>query len=373
MSLETQLKGIRDQIDAIDSDWLRLINRRIELAKQVGVVKQAHNEAQADNNGSGTERADVVIYKPEREAQVIRRLIEENKGDISDQQINILCREIMSICRGAEAQMRVAVLGPEGTFTEMAALQQFGSSVDMVQKSRIDQVFSAVELADVNYGVVPVENSTEGIVSTTADSLVSTSLHIAGEIYLPIHQALLGVDGDYSSIQKIYSHAQSLSQCRLWLLEHLPGVDIEAVSSNAEAARMASENVNCAAIAGENAAMQYGLNVLASHIEDHKNNTTRFLVLSREEVAPSGRDKTSLLMSCRNEPGSLFKLLQPMYDHGISMLKIESRPSKVKRWEYLFFVDIEGHKQDPEIARALVEVEAAAGYFRVLGSYPCAE
>jgi len=370
MDLETQLRALRDQIDAIDSDWLRLINKRIELAKQVGEIKQAHSDS---NKAGEVDEDDVVIYKPEREAQVIRRLIEENQGNISDHQINILSREIMSICRGAEARMRVAVLGPEGTFTEMAALQQFGSSVDIVQNARIDQVFSAVETAEANYGVVPVENSTEGIVSATADLLVSTSLYIAGEIYLPIHQALLGVNTDYSEIEKIYSHAQSLSQCRLWLLEHLPGVEVEAVSSNAEAARRASENERYAAIAGENAAMQYGLNVLASHIEDHKNNTTRFLVLSREEVAPSGRDKTSLLMSCRNEPGSLFKLLQPMHDHGISMLKIESRPSKIKRWEYLFFVDIEGHRQDAKIARALAEVEVAAGYFRVLGAYPCAE
>ena len=370
MDLETQLKAIRKQIDAIDSDWLRLINKRIELAKQVGEIKYAHS---GESQVIDSHQAGVVIYKPEREAQVIRRLIEENKGEISDQQINILSREIMSICRGAEARMRVAVLGPEGTFSEMAALQQFGSSVDIVPKARLDQVFNVVETNSVNYAVVPVENSSEGIVSITADLLVSTSLYIAGEIYLPIHQALLGVNEDYSKINKIYSHAQSLSQCRIWLLEHLPGVDVEAVSSNAEAARRASEEVDCAAIAGENAAMKYGLNVLANHIEDHKNNTTRFLVLSREEVAPSGRDKTSLLMSCRNEPGSLFRLLQPMHDHGISMLKIESRPSKIKRWEYLFFIDIEGHRQDEKIKRALAEVEAAAGYFRVLGAYPCAD
>lgn len=364
MSMDKQLRAIRDQIDAIDSEWLLLINQRIALAKQVGEIKHAH---------SVTGDQDVVIYKPEREAQVIRRLIDENQGYISDEQINILAREIMSICRGAEARMRVAVLGPEGTFTELAALQQFGSSVDIKPKSRIDQVFSMVETGEANYAVVPVENSTEGIVSATADLLVSTSLFIAGEIYLPIHQALLGSKTDYVGIKRIYSHAQSLSQCRLWLLEHLPGVEIEAVSSNAEAARMASECNDCAAIAGENAAIQYGLNVLASHIEDHKNNTTRFLVLSREEVAPSGKDKTSLLMSCRNEPGSLFKLLKPMHDHGISMLKIESRPSKIKRWEYLFFVDIEGHRQDRQIVKALAEVEKEAGYFRVLGAYPCAE
>ena len=361
MSLESQLKALRDQIDAVDSALLHLINQRIQHAKEVGCVKQSHSDTPA------------IIYKPERESQVIRRLVDENSGDISPQQINIVFREVMSICRGAEARMRVAVLGPEGTFTEMAALQQFGSSVDIVQQSRIDQVFSAVETGDVNYGVVPVENSTEGVVSATADLLVSTSLVIAGEIYLPIHQALLGRQSDLTQLKTVYSHAQSLSQCRLWLLENLPGIEIESVSSNAEAARLASQRDDCAAIAGENAAMQYGLNVLASHIEDHKNNTTRFLVLSKEEVAPSGKDKTSLLMSCRNEPGSLFKLLQPMHDHGISMLKIESRPSKIKRWEYLFFVDIEGHRDDAAITHALLEVEKAAGYFRVLGAYPCAD
>ena len=368
MNLEDQLKGVRDQIDTIDSAWLRLINQRISLAKQVGEIKQSYSHAET----AETDR--VVIYRPEREAQIIRRLLEENEennGDISDEQINVLSREIMSICRGAEARMRVAVLGPEGTFTEMAALQQFGSSVDIDQKSRIDQVFRAVEVGEVNYGVVPVENSTEGIVSSTADLLVSTSLYIAGEIYLPIHQTLLGNIDDFSAITKIYSHAQSISQCRLWLLEHLPGAHLEAVSSNAEAARLASKNINSAAIASENAATQYDLNVLAHHIEDHKNNTTRFLVLSGEEVAASGKDKTSLLMSRRNEPGSLFKLLKPMHDHGINMLKIESRPSKIKRWEYLFFVDIQGHRTDAKIAAALIEVEAAAAYFRVLGAYPC--
>jgi len=361
VSLESQLKDLRDQIDAVDSELLHLINQRIQHAKDVGTVKQSYSDTPA------------IIYKPERESQVIRRLVDENSGDISPEQINIVFREVMSICRGAESRMRVAVLGPEGTFTEMAALQQFGSSVDIVQQSRIDQVFSSVETGDVNYGVVPVENSTEGVVSATADLLVSTSLVIAGEIYLPIHQALLGRQSDLRQLKTVYSHAQSLSQCRLWLLENLPGVEIESVSSNAEAARLASQRDDCAAIAGENAAMQYGLNVLASHIEDHKNNTTRFLVLSKEEVAPSGKDKTSLLMSCRNEPGSLFKLLQPMHDHGISMLKIESRPSKIKRWEYLFFVDIEGHRDDEAIACALLEVEKAAGYFRVLGAYPSAD
>lgn len=361
MSQEKELRHIRDQIDAVDSDVLRLINRRIALAREIGEIKEKFSEQTA------------VVYRPEREAQVIRQLISENKGDLNTDQINVLYREIMSICRGAEARLKIAVLGPAGTFTEMAALQQFGSSVDIELKSRIDQIFKAVETSEVNYGVVPVENSSEGVVSVTADLLASTSLFIAGEIKLPIHQALLSMQSDMTSIKTIYSHAQSLSQCRLWLLENAPNAAIESVASNAEAARLASECKNCAAIAGENAAAHYGLSVLASHIEDNKQNTTRFIVLSRERVAASGKDKTSLIMSCTNQPGSLFKLLRPLHDYGVSMLKIESRPSKTKRWEYLFYVDIEGHHKDAQVKRALVEVEREAAYFRVLGAYPRAD
>ncbi len=361
MGQEKELKQIRDQIDAVDSDILRLLNQRVALAQKIGEIKEKYSSE------------DAVVYRPEREAQVIRRLISENQGALSEEQIDVLYREIMSICRGAEARMRIAVLGPAGTFTEMAALQQFGSSVDIVLKARIDQIFKAVETSEVNYGVVPVENSSEGVVNVTADLLVSTSLVIAGEIKLPIHQALLSNQSELSEIKTIYSHAQSLSQCRLWLLENVPSATIESVASNAEAARLASESEDCAAIAGENAAAHYGLSVLAAHIEDNKQNATRFIVLSRERVAPSGRDKTSLLMSCKNEPGSLFKLLRPLHDHGVSMLKIESRPSKTRRWEYLFFVDIEGHQDDPAVIPALREVEDAAAYFRVLGAYPLSD
>lgn len=361
MSQEKELKQIRDKIDAVDSQVLRLVNERIALASKIGLIKEKYSDDSP------------IVYRPEREAQVIRQLISQNNGELSSDQINVLYREIMSICRGAEARLRIAVLGPAGTFTEMAALQQFGSSVEIELKSRIDQIFKAVETSQVNYGVVPVENSSEGVVNLTADLLASTSLNIAGEIKLPIHQALLSTQSDLAKIKIIYSHAQSLSQCRLWLLENVPNASIESVASNAEAARLAGECENCAAIAGENAAAHYGLSVLASHIEDNKQNTTRFIVLSREQVAPSGKDKTSLLMSCKNEPGSLFKLLKPLHDHAVSMLKIESRPSKVKRWEYLFYVDIEGHQDDAVVKQALSEVEEAAGYFRVLGAYPSAD
>ncbi|MEE9447446.1 MAG: prephenate dehydratase [Arenicellales bacterium] len=361
MSQENELKQLRDQIDGVDSELLALIQKRISLAQAVGKVKEAYSQQ------------DAVIYRPEREAQVVRRMVAESEGAMNAHQINTLYREIMSICRGAEARLRVAVLGPEGTFTEMAALQQFGSSVDISLQARIDQIFSAVETGETHYGVVPVENSTEGVISETADLLANTSLNIAGEIYLPIHHALLSKLGNAKEIKVIYSHAQSLSQCRLWLQENIPDVQIKSVASNAEAAKMARDCEQCAAIAGEHAAEQYGLNVLSSHIEDHKHNTTRFLVLSQEQIAASGKDKTSLLMGCKNEPGSLFKLLAPFQAHEISLLKIESRPSKVKRWEYLFFVDIEGHHHDAAIAPALAEVADAADYFRVLGAYPRAD
>ncbi len=361
MSLEKDLKSLRDQIDGIDSALLKLLNDRVALAKEIGVIKEKHSEDST------------VIYRPEREAQVVRRLTEENTGDLTAEQVNLLYREVMSICRGAEARLRVAVLGPEATFTEMAALQQFGSSVEIVYQSRIDQVFKAVETGNTDYGVVPVENSTEGVVSATADMLATTSLNIAGEIQLAIHQALLSQEASLASVKTIFSHTQSLSQCQVWLRENLPNAKVESVSSNAQAARLASESEHSGAIASERAAQTYNLNVLASHIEDNKENTTRFLVLSREQVAASGKDKTSLIMSCKNEPGSLFKLLKPLHDHGISMLKIESRPSKTKRWEYLFFVDVEGHQEDEELKLALSEVEEAAEYFRVLGAYPGAD
>lgn len=358
MNQEKALRAVRDQIDALDSDLLKIVNKRVALAKEIGDIKESFTDSAA------------VVYRPEREAQVIRRLIEENEGSLTNKQINIVFREVMSICRGAEARMKVAVLGPAGTFTEMAARQQFGSSVDIELKSRIDEIFKAVETGEVNYGVVPVENSSEGIVSVTSDLLISTSLNIAGEIHLPIHQALLSTQAKLDNIHTVYSHAQSLSQCRVWLLENLPNADIQSVASNAEAARIAGECENCAAIASDSAAIHYGLTVLASHIEDNRENTTRFIVLSNEVVAASGKDKTSLLMSCKNEPGSLFRLLKPFYDHGISMLRIESRPSKIKRWEYLFFVDIDGHQDDELVKKALLEAEEAAGYFRILGAYP---
>ncbi len=357
----SSIEKVRQKIDALDGELLSLLNRRIELAKEIGELKVRQDGEEA------------FIYRPEREAQVLRRLKAENTGDISSEQIDALFREVMSISRGAEARLSVAVLGPEGTFSETAAKKQFGSSVKIVGLSRIEEVFNAVEHKLANYGVVPVENSTEGGISATADSLVESNCNISGEVYLAIHQHLLSTVADIHSIKTVYSHAQSLAQCRNWLLQHLPSVEIVSVASNAVAAKTAATTPNSAAIAGEVAAVQYNLQVLARKIEDEPDNTTRFLVLSNEDVLASGNDKTSLLISCTNRPGGLFALLKPLNDCEISMLRIESRPAKSKRWDYLFFVDIEGHQTDSAVEKALTALEREADLFRVLGSYPRAD
>lgn len=355
------IDSVRQKIDALDSELLRLLNQRIDLAKEIGTIKLEQSGAQA------------LIYRPEREAQVLRRLKSSNDGHLKDAQIEVLFREIMSISRSAEARLSVALLGPEGTFSEMAGKKQFGSSVNIMGLARIEEVFAAVENGAANYGVVPIENSTEGGISTTADSLVNSNCKISGEVYLAIHQFLLSKATDFNSIKIVYSHGQSLAQCRNWLLQKLPNVEIVAVGSNAIAAKRAAETPNAAAIAGEVAAVQYQLNILARNIEDEPDNTTRFWVIAKEGALASGNDKTSLLLSCKNQPGGLFALLKPLNEHKISMLRIESRPAKSKRWDYLFFVDIEGHQFDANVANALQALQKEADLFRVLGAYPRAD
>ncbi|MFT5260409.1 MAG: chorismate mutase/prephenate dehydratase [Saprospiraceae bacterium] len=357
----SSIESVRQKIDALDTELLSMLNKRIDLAKEIGEIKVKQDGEQA------------LIYRPEREAQVLRRLKSENSGHLQDEQIDVLFREVMSISRGAEARLSVAVLGPEGTFSEMAGKKQFGSSVNIIGLSRIEEVFTAVENGTANYGVVPVENSTEGGISATADSLVNSNCKISGEVYLPIHQFLLSNAGSLDAITTVYSHGQSLAQCRNWLLQKLPHVEVVSVGSNAVAAKMAAEAPDTAAIAGEIAAVQYQLNILARNIEDESDNTTRFLVISKEGVLSSGNDKTSLLISCTNRPGGLFALLKPLNDHNISMLRIESRPAKSKRWDYLFFVDIEGHQLDENMSNALDALLKEADLFRVLGSYPRAD
>lgn len=355
--MNDRLQAIRARIDALDLQIQDLINERARLAQEVAEVKRAEGE-------------DPVFYRPEREAQVLKAVMARNRGPLSNEEMARLFREIMSACLALEQPMHIAFLGPEGTFTQAAALKHFGHSVKTVPLATIDEVFREVEAGRADYGVVPVENSTEGAVAHTLDRMMNSSLTICGEVALRIHQHLMGKVADTAGIRRIYSHRQSLAQCRKWLDTHLPGVEQVDVVSNAEAARRAAAEEHTAAIGPEAAAGLYGLRLLASNIEDQPDNTTRFLVLGRNQVAPSGNDKTSLLLAARNRPGALFKLLEPLARNGVSMTRIESRPSRQAMWEYVFFVDVEGHAQDPQVATALSELERHALLFKILGAYP---
>lgn len=352
--MSDELAKLRDKIDAVDNDLLRLLNERAKLAQAVGHIK----------NGQ--------VYRAEREAQVLRRLCAENPGPLKPENIEHLFREIMSACRDLEQHLRIAYLGPEGTFSQAAAFKHFGHAVGEVACSTIDEAFRAVETGRADYAVVPVENSTEGTVSRTLDLIVGSALKICGEVLLPIHQNLLRKTAGCAGIARVHAHAQSLAQCQHWLNQNLPNAERISVSSNAEGARLAAGDPASAAIAGDIAAETYGLDIVVPHIEDEPNNTTRFLVLSDHDVLASGRDKTSLVMSAPNVPGSVVKLLQPLADAGVSMTKFESRPVKGANWEYLFFVDIEGHRDDAVVSAALKEVTARAAMVKVLGSYPAA-
>jgi len=353
--MSDELKKCREQIDAIDDQLLKLVSQRAALARTIGNLKHGG-----------------PIYRPEREAQVLRRLLEQNGGPLSAEAVTAIFRTVMSNCRALEKELSVAFLGPLGTYSEEAANKQFGGLSKPVQCASIDEVFQSVETGNVDYGVVPVENSTEGAIGRTLDLLLATSLHICGEVDLPVHHNLLAQSADKGAIRKLYSHAQSLAQCHEWLNRNLPGIERQAVASNSEAARLAAQDPQAAAIASRRAGELFGLNLLAERIEDDPRNTTRFLVLSSHDVAPSGRDRTSLAMATRNQPGAVVALLEPLSRHGVSMTKLESRPAHTGMWEYVFFVDIEGHRADPEVAAALEEVADKAAFLKVLGSYPIA-
>ncbi|SCX95828.1 chorismate mutase [Nitrosospira sp. Nsp13] len=350
-----QLKQLRDKIDAIDSELLKLMSARAGLAREIGQIK----------NG--------MAYRPEREAQVLTRLCALNPGPLANEHIVRLFTEIMSLCRSLEEPMTIAYLGPQGTFSEEAALKRFGGVVTTLACNSIDDVFRKVEAGVAGYGVVPVENSTEGAVGRSLDLLLHTPLKVCGEIKLPIHQHLLALQTDLARIKKIYSHPQSFSQCHEWLnanLPHLPEVARINAASNADAARLAAGDETAAAVAGKKAGEVFGLTICAENIEDDPNNTTRFLVIGTQEVATSGKDKTSLVMSVKNRPGAIHELLAPLAEHGVSMSRLESRPSRASLWEYVFFVDIEGHQQDATIAKALRELRERAAFLKILGSYP---
>ena len=358
--MSDQLKQHRDQIDAIDEQLLKLVNERAALGHKIGGLKD-----------------DGVIYRPEREAQILRRMQANNAGPLSNEAVSHIFRGVMANCRALEKELSIAFLGPLGTYSEEAALKQFGLGRQAIVCGSIDEVFRTIEAKQADYGVVPVENSTEGAIGLTLDLLLASPLQICGEITLPIHHCLLSKQTDIMQISHVFSHSQSLAQCHEWLNKRLTGVVREPVTSNAFAAQMihdlvSSDDTFAAAIASKRAAELFGLNVLAENIEDDANNTTRFLVLGKHAVAISGHDKTSIVMTSKNKPGAMVELLEPLSRHGVSMTKFESRPSKQGLWDYVFFVDIEGHQLDQKVKAALHDCEQRASFLKVLGSYPVA-
>ncbi|VAW85411.1 Chorismate mutase I / Prephenate dehydratase [hydrothermal vent metagenome] len=350
------LQAVRVRIDEIDEKIQALITERARCAEEV-----------ARQKGNGPE---VVYYRPEREAQVLRAVMARNEGPLDDETMARHFREIMSSCLALQYPMKIAFLGPSGTFTEAAATKHFGNAVTTVPMVAIDDIFREVESGSAHYGVVPVENSIEGVVNHTLDMFMNSPLNIYGEVELRIHHNLMSRSKDLKSIKKLYVHYQAQAQCRGWLDANLPSIDYAVVSSNAEAARCAAEDESAAAIAGEKAAEIYALEILASNIEDEPDNTTRFLVIGNNLAQPSGQDKTSLLVSTVNNPGALHKLLKIFADSDISMTRIESRPSRRDMWDYVFFIDIEGHVQEPVVEQSLQRLQNEGYMVKVLGSYP---
>lgn len=369
MSDAKDLDQLRQEIDQIDSQIHSLLNQRARCAEQVAHTKlkefeQRHGDADLSK---------VLFYRPEREAQVLRKVIERNEGPLSGQTVARIFREVMSACLALEKPMEVAYFGPEGTFTQAATIKHFGQAVVGLPQANIASVFAQVESGQCHYGVVPVENSTEGMVSHTLDNFMDSPLKICGEVELRIQLHLLvNETADAAGITSICAHQQALAQARNWLDNNWPGVERIAVASNAEAAIMAQQDSSIAAIAGAIAAEQYGLMKLAENIEDYANNTTRFLIIGQQRVAASGSDKTSLIVEANNKPGALFKLLEPFHTAGVSLTRIDTRPSRTDTWSYVFFIEFEGHQQDALIAAILMELEESSRVLKILGSYPVA-
>jgi chorismate mutase/prephenate dehydratase len=353
------LETLRARIDSIDQRLHALINERARLAQQAGISK--HKDGHT-----------VDFYRPEREAEVLRMAVERNRGPLRNEEIVRLFREIMSACLAQEEPLKVAFLGPEGTFTQQAVLKHFGHSVRALSLPTVDEVFQEVEAGSADFGVVAIENSSEGTITNTLDRFLASSLHICGEVELRVHHCLMGKMDSLGRIARVCAHSQALAQSRGWLNEHLPDAERVPVASNAEGARRARDEQGTAAVAGQIAAEVYGLNVLAAAIEDRADNSTRFLVLGRKLLRPSGDDRTTLLLSVGNtqKPGALQRLLEPLARHRISMTRIESRPSRRRKWEYVFFIDIDGHAEDAHVKKALTALKKRASLFRILGSYP---
>jgi len=365
--LSKNLQQIREKIDLLDQELQDKLNQRAQLAQQVAEVKLIE----------AAEGEEVLFYRPEREAEVLRTVMDRNQGPLDAQEMARLFREIMSACLALEQPMKIAFLGPEGTFTQTASLKHFGHSVNTIPCSTIADVFRDVESDSCDYGVVPVENSTEGVITHTLDMLVDSPLKICGEVSLRIHHYLMSQEDKLQAITKVYSHQQSLAQCRSWLDQNLPNAERIAVNSNAEASRLASLEKGAGAIASDAVAAIYQLNLLANKIEDQADNTTRFIILGKQDVEATGssidsstQNKTSLMLISANESGALFNLLKPLAENNLSMTRIESRPSKSGIWQYVFFIDVDGHISNPEVSKALEEIKNKASLMKVLGSYP---
>lgn len=356
MTNNDPLAEIRKRIDEIDKSIQTLVSERASCAAQVAKVKQQQGETGH-------------FYRPEREAQVLRAVMERNTGPLTDESIAGIFREIMAACLAHEKPLKVAFLGPEGTYTHAAAVKHFGSQIETLPVDSIEEVFRVVEADAANFGVVPVENSSAGVINHTLDLFMKSPLTISGEVALRIRHNLLSKLDSLEKVERVYAHQQSLSQCNQWLDKHLPNAERIAMSSNAQAVLQAKEN-NAASIGGSMAAELYDMPILAADIEDEPDNTTRFAVIGQHLSPPSGEDRTSLLVFVHNKPGSLFDLLKPLASRGISMSNIESRPSRRGVWDYVFFIDIDGHRDDDLVRDAITEIEKASAMVTVLGSYP---
>jgi chorismate mutase/prephenate dehydratase len=353
--MDEKLKPLREQIDAIDAQILDLLNRRACVAQDVGHVKAETN---------------APVFRPEREAQVLRSVAQRNPGPLDGADVQTIFREIMSACRALEKRITVAYLGPAGTFSEQAVYQQFGRAVEGLPCASIDEVFRAAEAGTADFGVVPIENSSEGAVNRTLDLLLQTTLAISGELSIQVHHSLMTGSGTMDGVKRICAHSQALAQCQVWLNLNYPNIERQAIASNGEAARLAGEDPTVAAIAGEFAGQKYNLQIVKAHVQDDPHNRTRFAVIGRLHTAPSGKDQTSLVLSVPNKAGAVYNLLAPLAKHGVSMTRFESRPARTGTWEYYFYVDVEGHMQDVKVAKALEELKQNAAFFKVLGSYP---
>jgi chorismate mutase/prephenate dehydratase len=347
----------RKEIDRIDDEIIRLLNERSKSVIEIGRLKKEKD-------------AEAHLHTPGREAAILERLTRQNPGPFPTEAIRAVYREIMSASLSLEGPQKVAYLGPRATFTHMACMQKFGSSVQYVPVNSIKEVFSEVERGRANFGVVPIENTTEGVVNHTLDMFIDSNLLIYGEVLQEVTHHLLSKSGLIEEVKKIYSHPHAIAQCRNWLETNLPHVPAVEVASTARAAELCMDEPSSAAIASELAGQLYGLKVIKARIEDNLNNFTRFLVLSQKPSERTGKDKTSLMLSIKDRVGALYDLLRPFASHGISMTKIESRPSQRKAWEYIFFVDIEGHIEEERVSRAIEEIKGRCLFMKILGSYP---